>query len=1161
MVYRPSVFRILLLLFLLFAQASGSLAAENEQAGTDWEKPAWDRDLALQAVLQVDTRRIAADTFELAKSASGPATVKALKDLAQQPDWPEPAIDAAIYRFTNHLRELPPFSVDPVVLDFLLGYRNRALVAHEEHASMGVPLYPVRAAARGLLNDWTRQQAALDAAGLIATGPDQLLALYAETRDPNIRAGMESAIGAANRDTLPALLEAALAMLSSAPEITGLAGRAAIESEDLAALSEVFVRGGGAALVELSRQAHQRFPKAELDQMIRAIADRAPAATAAMLTAGSGKVGNDKRSDGPTILHSGTGPVSRPEADEGTIEAWTEEDGVLGLGYPVPIPVDTPLPFDGFRSYDGLHARHQELAETSGIVHGHIVGTTHSGREIWAYQIGDADRVRRDGQAEPAMLTNGGIHAREWQTPEVVTGIMELFAEKRGDRHFHDYLLENVNIVLLPVQNVDGFMQTQRFPTQNWLRSDPFDIQNDPQPSPRDGRMRRKNMPAVDEVLATYDDHLLGIDLNRNNPPWWATNPNRSSSDERSLVHHGMAPHSEPEAQALVAAADLGPRSQLRAFTDVHSFSQVFYFHRTANRRLSNNTIDVLQTMSDHNAALPNGSLYLFDANPEQGIDQGFGMTNEWFTTSLGIPAWGVEVEPSAGQTFFPHNPPGCGADYGGLARNCHDGFILPESQIRRVREELARSFAAVYYRQSGPPSIAAVRMVDVPTGAVIFEAEWDPAGENQRTLYLNQLQPLELGRDYAVWIAYDRPMRWREQGEIVTFPGQSAFTLNFSASASVGDQALTMIENNARWVNTPGGAPGGYFRYRDDSFAAEFSFPRDGTNLSLVPEAATATLHNVTRNMTGQALDTNPATVVSWAAGGWAGYEDSNGMNTDRGGTDKTIQFAISSEAQPVPFVVEPGTSAAWYDPAHDGEGFLIEILADKRAVMYWFTFDEDGEQAWYLAAGEVRGNRLIFPELVQTSGGVFGPNFDPDDVTRTVVGSASFLYESCSSGTLVYQLPGRKGRFELQRLTRVMGANCGPYLGPPIREEATESGSWYNPEQDGHGFVIEVMTEGQVLVYWFAYDLAGNQAWFLGVGEIEQGDLVVSEVYQTRGPVFGPEFDPADLELIPWGSLRFDLNCNAGRVTYDGSIAGYGAGEIELQRLSSLDGLECAD
>ena len=94
----------------------------------------------------------------------------------------------------------------------------------------------------------------------------------------------------------------------------------------------------------------------------------------------------------------------------------------IALGYPVPVPVDTPMPFDGFRSYAGLNARHQDLAATTNVVHAFELGETRSGRTIWAYRLGDADFTTARGDAEPAMLTNGGIHAREWQSPETVTG-------------------------------------------------------------------------------------------------------------------------------------------------------------------------------------------------------------------------------------------------------------------------------------------------------------------------------------------------------------------------------------------------------------------------------------------------------------------------------------------------------------------------------------------------------------------------------------------------------------------------------------------------------------------------------------------------------------------------------------------------------------------
>ena len=118
------------------------------------------------------------------------------------------------------------------------------------------------------------------------------------------------------------------------------------------------------------------------------------------------------------------------------------------------------------------------------------VGLTRTGRTIWAYRLGDDDLLTVEGLPEPATLTNGGIHAREWQSPETVTGIMELLALHEDDHHFYDYLRENVNMIVIPSLNIDGFMQTQRFPTENYLGVDP----SYPESSPRDGRMRRKNM-------------------------------------------------------------------------------------------------------------------------------------------------------------------------------------------------------------------------------------------------------------------------------------------------------------------------------------------------------------------------------------------------------------------------------------------------------------------------------------------------------------------------------------------------------------------------------------------------------------------------------------------------------------------------------------------
>jgi hypothetical protein len=837
------------------------------------------------------------------------------------------------------------------------------------------------------------------------------------------------------------------------------------------------------------------------------------------------------------------------DAQNGLLTEWVEdnpfqENDKIGLGYPVPIPVDTPLPFDGFRTYAGLQARHMDLEATTPWVHGEQIGTTHAGRTIWAYRLGDEDKQTIYGLPEPATLTNGGIHAREWQTPETLTGIMELLAGHEEDNHFYDYLRDNVNMIVIPSLNIDGFLQTQRYPSLNYLNVDP----RYPDSSPRDGRMRRKNMLNTDESLATQVDMLNGVDLNRNSAPFWATNPGRSSWDPMSLVYHGTNAASEPEIQALDAAAHLGPIEQLRLFTDIHSFTQVLYWSRNGNHRLAQQVENILGVFSAHQLAIPGGRFYGFNDRFNVSYS-GFGMTNEYMYHTYGIPAFGVETEPTGNG----------GTDYGGTGENGHDGFILPESEIRRVREGLAQSFAAIYFRQAGPPSIQAMRFIDQQTGAVVYEAEWDVADESSRVLYENQIQPLQLGRDYRFWLAFNKPMRWRENGEVAPFPGQGPDGLDPDVNFLVGETQLSSTISAAGWINLPGDAPDGYLNYEDDTLFVDFSFPANELNTATINGNTEANVPILTGDMTGMLLDSNPATVAGWTDGHWSNYEDSNGVPRDIGGTDANISTLITDEILPDPFVLEPGISGAWYDLDHDGEGFLIEMLPNGLVFMVWFTYDDEGNQDWYFAIGEARGNRILFPELLQVSGGVFGPGFDPSLIIEEVVGSAKFTFSGCKVGAMDWRIGNRQGRQTLIRLTRLMGLDCGQPMLAPIPEEARFSGSWFDPTHNGEGFLVEVLANGQVVVYWFSYGPDGNRRWFFGVGEIIDGKLVVTDMLTTSGGIFGDDFDPATVESLPWGTLELDITCAGGTATYTSTEEGFGSGQLNVIQLTSMDGLEC--
>jgi hypothetical protein len=130
--------------------------------------------------------------------------------------------------------------------------------------------------------------------------------------------------------------------------------------------------------------------------------------------------------------------------------------------------------------------------------------------------------------------------------------------------------------------------------------------------------------------------------------------------------------------------------------------------------------------------------------------------------------------------------------------------------------------------------------------------------------------------------------------------------------------------------------------------------------------------------------------------------------------------------------------------------------------------------------------------------------------------------------------------------------------WIGPAM------SGSWYSPDRNGEGFTLQVLDNGTAHAIWFTYPPAGSpaqQAWiYASSGRIEGDRIVFEDALTTRGPRFGAQYDPAQLQAIPWGRIEFQFTtCNQANVTYEGPAA-WGSGTRSVTRLTALAGLECA-
>lgn len=184
---------------------------------------------------------------------------------------------------------------------------------------------------------------------------------------------------------------------------------------------------------------------------------------------------------------------------------------------------------------------------------------------------------------------------------------------------------------------------------------------------------------------------------------------------------------------------------------------------------------------------------------------------------------------------------------------------------------------------------------------------------------------------------------------------------------------------------------------------------------------------------------DFDPATVVSPPWGGarfWFDTCNSGGMSWNAEGDfyNGALALARLSTLADLPCPSQPeikGLSANafaghWYDPTHNGEGWLIEVLSESSALVYWFTFDDQGNQVWLVGTGTIDGNQLAVEQLTITRGTSFGSAFDPDTIELSDWGGLTFTLDEEGNAAVAYQslLPQfGAGNLNAVRLVRYAG------------------------------------------------------------------------------------------------------------------------------------------
>lgn len=120
--------------------------------------------------------------------------------------------------------------------------------------------------------------------------------------------------------------------------------------------------------------------------------------------------------------------------------------------------------------------------------------------------------------------------------------------------------------------------------------------------------------------------------------------------------------------------------------------------------------------------------------------------------------------------------------------------------------------------------------------------------------------------------------------------------------------------------------------------------------------------------------------------------------------------------------------------------------------------------------------------------------------------------------------------------------------------------SASWFNPEEGGHGIMVHLLDGNTAWMCWFTFTLTGERTWICALGIISGDSLIFDEAFLVEGGAFPPNFDPSQIEEVPWGSITVVFSgCNNGFMTWTTSTPGFTSGSMPLVRLTSLWGVSC--
>ena len=245
-------------------------------------------------------------------------------------------------------------------------------------------------------------------------------------------------------------------------------------------------------------------------------------------------------------------------------------------------------------------------------------------------------------------------------------------------------------------------------------------------------------------------------------------------------------------------------------------------------------------------------------------------------------------------------------------------------------------------------------------------------------------------------------------------------------------------------------------------------------------------------------------------------------------------LLFSLQSQA----LLITGAFTGAWYNQDEPGQGFLIQIIEGEEgndAIVFWFSFDTEGNQVWLMGLAPVDGDQVTM-DMMTFSGGILdAQGFNNSNIVSDLWGTLTLQFQNCNKGTASYVALDEaigSGSNTIKRLTRTVGSHCSggtsdnnpPDVSSDVQLDFVNTGE--NDDASGR-LKFEQNSEFNQLKVWYKKLSAGTYD-LLVDGEIK-AELEAKPNGQSHQFFSSPQHDD-------WKLLDFEVLGKTVEIAQDG-------------------------